>query len=354
MIYTIAALLKDYFGPFRLLQSYAVLITLALYTGFILTFLLLPKFYEKLPHDRGREFTATAEAAKGKPTGSGVVFITIFVFIAFLFAPLNWLQVSILVLTWLTMLTGYLDDRSIKGWGEYRKAVLDLVIAVGAAVAMYYGTKNPDGTITFWLPFTSRIVNVAPWIFILISIILIWASINTTNCTDGVDGLSSTLVLIALLTLGIIFYFILGHTDISAYLLVPHLKDGAQWAIMIFALAGVLMGYLWHNAFPSKVLMGDAGSRALGFFIGVCVMMSGNPFLIFATSSIIFINGGMGLLKVALLRFFKIRIFSDIRFPLHDHMRQKRQWSATQVLLKFMILQLLITVALIGIFFKVR
>ena len=83
-------------------------------------------------------------------------------------------------------------------------------------------------------------------------------------------------------------------------------------------------------------------------------MKSGNPFLIFATSSIIFINGGMGLLKVALLRFFKIHIFADIRFPLHDHMRQKRKWSATQVLLKFMILQLLITVALIGIFFKVR
>ena len=114
------------------------------------------------------------------------------------------------------------------------------------------------------------------------------------------------------------------------------------------------MGYLWHNAYPSKVLMGDAGSRALGFFIGVCVMLSGNPFLIFATSSIIFINGGMGLLKVALLRFFKIHIFQNIRFPLHAHMRQKRQWSATQVLVKFMILQILITVAIVGIMFKVR
>ena len=99
--------------------------------------------------------------------------------------------------------------------------------------------------------------------------------------------------------------------------------------------------------------MGDAGSRALGSFIGVCVILSGNPFLIFATSSIIFVNGGMGLLKVALLRFFKIHIFSNIRFPLHDHMRQKRNWSATQVLVKFMILQILITVAVIGLLFKV-
>jgi len=353
MIYQLATLL-DFFGPARLLQSYTVLIGLALFTGFLLSNILLPKFYNKLPHDRGREFTATAEAAKGKPTGSGVVFITIFIFVVFLFVPLNWLQIVILILTWLTMLTGFLDDKSVQSWGEYRKAFLDLILSVGASVALYYGCKNQAGEVIFWLPFTSKTVTVAPWLYILISTVMIWASINTTNCTDGVDGLSSTLVLIGLITLGSIFYFILGHKDISEYLLVPHFQDGASWGVIIFALSGVLMGYLWHNAYPSKVLMGDAGSRALGFFIGVCVILSGNPFLIFATSSIIFINGGMGLLKIALLRFFKIHIFQNIRFPLHDHMRQKRNWSATQVLVKFMILQILITVAIVGVLFKVR
>ena len=78
MIYQLASLL-DFFGPARLLQSYTVLMGLALFSGFIITYIVLPKTYAKLPHDRGREFTATAEAAKGKPTGSGVVFITIFV-----------------------------------------------------------------------------------------------------------------------------------------------------------------------------------------------------------------------------------------------------------------------------------
>lgn len=353
MIYQLASLFSS-FGPARLFQSYTVLIGLALFSGFLITYLVLPKFYDKLPHDRGREFTATAEAAKGKPTGSGVVFITIFVLISLIFIPLNWLQITILVLTWLTMLTGFLDDKSTNSWGEYLKGILDLVLSVSASFALYYGIRNQAGDITFWFPFTSKSIVISPWLFISISTIMIWASINTTNCTDGVDGLSSSLVLIGLITLGGIFYFILGHKDIAEYLLVPHLKDGASWAVIIFALTGVLTGYLWHNAFPSKVLMGDAGSRALGFFIGVCVMLSGNPFLIFATSSIIFINGGMGLLKVALLRFFKIHIFQNIRFPLHDHMRQKRQWSATQVLVKFMILQILITVAIVGIMFKVR
>jgi phospho-N-acetylmuramoyl-pentapeptide-transferase len=65
-------------------------------------------------------------------------------------------------------------------------------------------------------------------------------------------------------------------------------------------------------------------------------------------------NGGTGLLKVALLRFFKIKIFENVRFPLHDHMRKNHGWSPTQVLVKFMIMQVLITVATIGIFFKLR
>ena len=358
MFFQLGQYLQQFWGPARLLSSYAVLIAVALYTGYFAAYKLIPKFFDKLPHDRGREFTLkdNAEAAKGKPTGAGVVFITIFVVICFLLAPMNWVRASILILTWLTMLTGYLDDRSVTSWGEYLKGALDLLLSLAASFILYFGLKNAsaDGIVRFWLPFTSNLIPVNPVVYIILCTIMIWASINTTNCTDGVDGLSATLVLIALLTLGAVFYFVLGHKDISAYLLLPHLPSGANWAIMLFALAGVVMGYLWLNAFPSRCLMGDAGSRALGFFIGVCVMISGNPFLILATSSIIFINGGMGLLKVALLRFFKIKIFENIRFPLHDHMRKNRGWSPTQVLIKFMIMQILVTCAILGIFFKIR
>ncbi|MCQ2592860.1 MAG: phospho-N-acetylmuramoyl-pentapeptide-transferase [Treponema sp.] len=358
MLYYLGQFLQQYWGPARLLQSYAVIIAISLYLGFFLAYKLIPKFYDWLPHDRGREFAIkeNSDAAKGKPTGAGSVFITLFVLICFLLVPMSWSRAAILVLTWLTMLTGFLDDRSTTSWGEYLKGALDLIISVSAAFILYYGLKalSPNGTVTFWLPFITHEIVVHPVVYIIICTIMLWASINTTNCTDGVDGLSATLVLIALLTLGSIFYFILGHVDISNYLLVPHFKAGANWAAMIFSLAGVVMGYLWHNAFPSKCLMGDAGSRALGFFIGVCVMVSGNPFIILATSSIIFINGGMGLLKVFLLRFFKIKIFENIRFPLHDHMRKNLGWSPTQVLLKFMIMQLLITCAVLGIFFKIR
>ena len=358
MFYYFGQYFKEFFGPARLFTSYTVLIVLALYLGFFLSMTLIPNFYNILPHDRGREFTIkeNAEAAKGKPTGAGSVFITIFVALCFLLIPMSFAQTAVLLLTWLTMLTGFLDDRSISSWGEYLKGALDLVIGIAASLVIYNALKlsSEDGIVRFWLPFLTNQVAVNKIVFVIVSTVLIWASINTTNCTDGIDGLSVTLVLLALLTLGCVFYFILGHKDIADYLLVPHFAFGARWAVMIFALAGVVMGYLWHNAFPSQCLMGDAGSRALGFFIGVCVMASCNPFLILATSFIIFINGGMGLLKVFLLRFFKIKIFSTIRFPLHDHMRKNHGWSPTQVLLKFMMMQILISIILLGMFFKIR
>ena len=356
MLYYLGGFLKNYFGPARLLQSYAVLMAVALYTGFFVTLNLLPKFYKFLPCDRGREFTLNKDAAKGKPTGSGVVFITLFVILCFLIAPLNFIQMGVLLLTWLMMLTGFLDDRSEKGWGEYVKGLLDLILSVLAACLLAYGlgSESPDGRLYFWLPFVSHIIHIPVWLYIIITTVMLWASVNTTNCTDGVDGLSSSLVLLALMTMGLIFYIILGHVEISAYLLVPHLSSGAIWAVMTFCLAGVLMGYLWHNAHPSSVLMGDAGSRALGYYIGICVMISGNPLLFLATSSIIFVNGGMGLLKVALKRFFHISIFNNIRFPLHDHMKKNHKWSSEQILIKFLSIQILITVAMLGIFFKIR
>jgi len=352
MLYHIAELLGPYFGPMRLLQSYAVLISLGLFLGFLITVLLLPKFYSKLPKDRGREFTVNPEAAVGKPTGGGVVFISIFVLCVFLLITPTVTQSLVLVITFAVMLTGFLDDRSEKSWGEYLKGGLDFILSAATALVIFY--IYFEGKVSFWLPFTSSLVEVHPIVFFAVSIIILWISINTTNCTDGVDGLSGTLILLALVFLGVVFYFILGHVKVAAYLLIPNINTGAKWAVMIFTLCGVLTGYLWHNAYPSKVLMGDAGSRALGFFIGVLVIISRNPFILLMTSGVILINGGTGILKVVMLRFFKIRIFKNIRFPLHDHMKKNLQWSPTQVLIRFVIIQILITIVILGILFKIR
>jgi phospho-N-acetylmuramoyl-pentapeptide-transferase len=349
MLYLLGDYLQELFGPARLLTSHFNLIIIGLTVGFAGVIFLLPRLFKLLPSDRGREFAIQAENAIGKPTGAGVVFIPVFLVLAVLVVPLDGKVLLVLLLTFVAMITGYLDDRSRHPWGELAKGVFDLVLALGVAFLLYSTEVS-----TIWLPFTNALYETPMWLYVPLATILIWVSINTTNCSDGVDGLSSTLVLIALLSTGTFLYLVVGHTDFSSYLLLPHYAQSAKWAITTFTLVGCLAGYLWYNAYPSHVLMGDAGSRALGFFMGVTIMNTGNPFLILIVCSVILINGGTGLVKVGLLRFFNIRILHTIRFPLHDHFRKDMNWSNTQVLIRFALIQMVVTIALIGITVKVR
>ncbi len=343
------ATFKSFFGPLRLFESYSFLILLGMYISFIIGFFAIPKLSKKLPSDRGKVLSVQGEKSAGKPTGAGLIFISIFFLVSILIIKFSSEIYAILFFTFATMLTGYFDDKSCNPWGEYKKAIIDMILAIGISLFLYHYTSTK-----IWLPFTNKILTWDWYIFIPISSIIIWLSINTTNCSDGVDGLSSVLVLVSLIVLGFIMYSILGHIKISSYLLLPHIANGAQWAVMIFIMAGSLVAYLWYNAYPSEVLMGDAGSRALGFFIGVCIIKTGNPFLYFVISTVLIVNGGTGLVKVAFLRFLNIKIFHNTRFPLHDHVRENRKWSNTQVMIKFFIIQILITIGLLGIFMKIR
>ncbi len=349
MLYWLGEVLTELYGPFRLLRSHAILIIFGLYLGFAVTFALLPRMWRRLPVDQGRAHAAQAGGAVGKPTGAGVVFISVFVLVSLLVVPLAPAQLAMLVMTFLAMISGYLDDRSATPWSEYRKGMIDLVLALVAAVLL----AGFNGLV-IWLPFTNAVIELSFGVYVVLGTLILWTSINSTNCSDGVDGLSGSLVMLGLISLGVIMYFVVGHAAVSRYLLLPHNATGAKWSIMTFTMVGCLAAYLWYNAYPSRVLMGDAGSRALGFFVGVSVMNSGNPFLIFIISTVLLVNGGAGLVKVALLRFLRIRVLRNTRFPLHDHLRENRSWSNAQVLVKFAIIQLLITFGLFGAFLKIR
>ncbi len=349
MLHTLGQLLSDYAGPFRLLTSYIFLAGLGTALGALVTWWMLPRFWHLLPRDRGREYAIDAEKSIGKPISAGVLFIPLFVVLCLLVVPFDWKFAGILACVVVAMMVGYLDDRSEQGWSEYRLGAIDLVIAVAAS--MFICGLEP---FTLWLPLYKDPITLSPSLFILGATILIWVSINATNCTDGVDGLSASLSSMAILFLGAILYGIVGHADIAGYLLVPHYAMGADWAIMAFVLVGCLAGYLWHNSYPSAVLMGDAGSRPIGLMLGVLVLACGNPFLILVVAFVVLVNGATGMIKVALLRFFKIGIFGQVRYPLHDHVRHNMGWSNTQVLVRFMLLQAVGTPILLVLLLKVR
>jgi len=349
LLYYIGHHLAEVFGPFRLLTSYVFLVTLGTALGAALTWWLLPKLWYLLPVDKGRQYAVDADKSIGKPLSAGILFIPLFVIITLIVLPFDWRFVEILACVLAAMMIGYLDDRAPGGWSEYRLGSLDLVIAVLASVIICQ--LKP---FIIWLPLYKDPIEISPALFILGATPLIWLSINATNCTDGVDGLSASLSGMALLFLGLISYVIVGHADIAAYLLVPHYEQGADWAIMAFVLVGCLTGYLWHNSYPSAVLMGDSGSRPIGLMLGVLVLACGNPFLILVVAFVVLVNGATGMFKVALLRFFKIGIFKQIRYPLHDHVRHNMGWSNTQVLVRFMLLQAVGTPILLVLLLKVR
>ncbi len=350
MFYWLGSALETVWGPFRLLSSHFFLGGLGFVMSGLFTWKYLPRLAEKYcPRDRGRAHAVEAAKSQGKPTGAGIVFIPLFLLIQLLVLPLSWEVLGILFLTLAACVFGFLDDNASDAWGEYIKGAIDLVIGVAAALLICQ--LNP---VEIWLPFTKKGLSLDPLIYVPLAVVWIWVAINATNCTDGVDGLSGTLSSMAFLSLGGLLYFVLGHVEMSSYLLVPHYNDGATYGILALSMAGTLAGYLWHNAHPSSLLMGDAGSRAMGFLLGVLVLKCGNPFLGLIVAGVLLVNGGTGLVKVALLRFFKISIFKDIRFPLHDHVRKNMNWSTPQVLVRFSLIQLSLTLTLMVLLLKLR
>ena len=295
--------------------------------AFFGTFLALKYLSSMLPKDAGREFAHDGKKSAGKPRGAGLIFILAFGIVAVLFGKLNWEILIYLVLTIASMLTGYLDDASKNPWGEFKKGALDLLIACLVA-----GTYLAFNGSEIFINILGESIVLNPIVFFILAVILVWVSINVTNCTDGVDGLSGTLSVITLFTI---------------YLLESVKGTNSAINYITLILIACVLAYLWFNATPSKLMMGDAGSRALGIFISIAILKTGSPLLYIPVALMLIIDGGLGLLKISFRRFLKIEILNNVRTPIHDHVRKKNEWSNTQVVFRFAIIQIIVSFCVI-------
>lgn len=303
----------------------AVVAFVGILFAFAATCIAIANLNRFLPKDMGRQYAHDGSLSAGKPRGAGIIFIFVFVVAALLFSDVNIELAIYLILIVIEMLTGFFDDAAEKPWGEYLKGFLDLVVAI--VVALVYLHYNGSG---ITIAITGASVVLPPALFAVLTVILVWASINVTNCSDGVDGLSGTLTIITIMTI-----FVLDN--------MLGIDDGFNYCILLFAVC--LLGYLWYNATPSKLLMGDAGSRAMGIFIAIAVLKLRSPFLYLLVAAVLIIDGGLGLVKVSLLRFLKIHILKNTTTPIHDHVRKKSGWSNAQVVFRFAIIQIVISLA---------
>jgi phospho-N-acetylmuramoyl-pentapeptide-transferase len=335
----LAQLISDYFssywGPLRLLSSITVLSILGAFVASFLSLFLLPRLWHLATRDKGRNHAHDAEASIGKPLGVGIYMNIFFVALVPILVPWNPQFYLCALAILIASAIGLADDAKLGGLSELTLGLSDLALAILACAAILYGQ-----TVRIWLPFTSLELEIPFWAGMLIFTPTIWLSVNALNCNDGVDGLSGTLSVITLIALGFIIYLVVGHIENSRYLLIPHKPEAAIWMIGTGIISGTIIGYLWHNAPPSAALMGDAGSRPVGLFIGMLITVIGNPIMILFVAPMILVNGATGLVKVGLIRVFRIHILKSIRFPLHDHMRKNLNWSNPQVLIRFMLIHL--------------
>jgi len=373
MLYWIAPYLTASWGPFRLFSSHLMLLAAGTLAGGIVVWLLLPRLWSRLPTDRGKSLAADGGLkSAGKPTGAGLLLALLLLPVLAVFVPMGRWEAGVVACLYASMVFGFLDDRSMCPWGEWKKGILDLVVALAAALCLYQGQGSLLG-----MPFFKSTLTLPPALYVTGAAALLWFTMNATNCSDGVDGLAGSLTLLSLFALAGFLYGVIGYRPIAEYLLIPHNPDGARWAILVATVAGSLAGYLWHNAEPSRVLMGDAGSRLLGMLVGVAVLVAGNPFLIVVVSPVVLVNGGTGLFKLILLRTLRwagfdvrppqtlpqeaaarqlapVKMLHRIRFPLHDHCRRNLHWSNAQVLMRFVLIQAFLTPLLFVILIKIR
>ncbi len=289
--------------------------------SFLIAFFSLKFFKRILPKDQGRAFAVNGALSEGKPRGAGIIFVTSFTLCTALFYPLDIENIIYLVLVYAAMLSGYFDDAAETPWGNLKKGLIDLVISLGIAFTYYFYNGSQvklyiiDSTFTIPAP-----------LFIILAGVLVWTAINVTNCTDGVDGLCGSLVMTVLLPL--------------AFMVT---KSGAADMLLPMIMFVTLAAYLWFNCSPSQMLMGDAGSRALGVFLAVMFLKTAAPFAFIPMAIVIILDGGLGLLKLSFRRFLKIKNYMEgIRTPLHDHARKNKGWSDTQVVIRFTILQIIV------------
>ena len=308
-------------------SAYSVIGFIGVAFAYLLTCILLGTGINRLPRDHGRAYAHDGVLSAGKPRGAGFIFILVFVATAIIFGDLQRETVIYLILTVAAMMTGFLDDCAKVSWGELRKGLLDLVIAVMTAIT-YVNFNGSDITIAL----TGQTFALNPVVYGILAVILVWGSINVTNCADGVDGLSGTLASITLATV----YLIMQSKDIAP-----------DFAYLILLFIACILGYLWYNATPSCLMMGDAGSRAIGLFIAIAVMKMGSPLLYLLVACVLMVDGGIGLVKASLLRYLHIKILTKVRTPLHDHVRKNKNWSNAQTVFKFAIIQIMISAAVV-------
>jgi phospho-N-acetylmuramoyl-pentapeptide-transferase len=287
----------------------------------------------------------------GTPTMGGLIIILAASISTLLWAQLtNWYtMVALVSFLWMGAI-GFLDDylkvvqHKTRGLVARYKMVGQWTLGLGLGGFLVLHPISPHPTTWTTVPFFSDMAAVfAAPVFVLFTGAVVSGSSNAVNLTDGLDGLAAGLVAISAATLGV-FAYIAGRTDTSAYLGFFYLPGAGELTIFAVAVAGAAIGFLWFNAHPAEVFMGDTGSLALGGALGVIAILLKAEFLLVIVGGVFVMETLSVALQVGWFKYTRRRFGEGRRIfrmaPIHHHFEQLG-WPETKVVTRFWILGVL-------------
>jgi phospho-N-acetylmuramoyl-pentapeptide-transferase len=286
----------------------------------------------------------------GTPTMGGLILLIAILLPTLLWARLDtaYVQIAALVTAWMGAI-GFTDDylkvvrHESRGLIARHKLTWQMILglALGTVILLYpLSAHAPTHTM---LPFFKdlQIAFWAPVFPIFVALVLTGTS-NAVNLTDGLDGLAAGLSAVAILTFGF-FAYVIGRVDTSSYLGVFYLPGAGELTVFCAAVAGAAIGFLWFNAPPAQVFMGDTGSLALGGAIGAVAVLLKSEFLLLIVGGVFVAEAGSVLLQTGWFKLTRTRTGTGRRLfrmaPLHHHF-EKLGWPETRVVLRFYILSI--------------
>ena len=319
---------------------------IAFFIALCLTLFLLPKFIRWAQRTSSvqpiNDWAPERHQAKhSTPTMGGIVFIgaTIFAALFTVRWDNNYAIAGILTLLLFSFIGFYDDFAKIKksenlaGFKARTKFALQLLsAAVIALFLIFYAHFNTD----LYIPFVKTPLVDMGWFAMAFWILVIVATSNAVNLTDGLDGLATVPSIVALTSFSIILY-IIGNIKISSYLLMPHFQV-SEVAIIASALVGALAGFLWYNCHPAEVFMGDSGSLTIGAFLGYLAIITKSEFLLLLIGSIFVIETLSVILQVGSFKLRQKRVF--LMAPIHHHFEMKN-WAENKIIVRFWIIAIL-------------
>ena len=328
----------------------------ALFTAFFISLFLGPKFIKKLKSVQKKGQPIRLDGPKshlvnkiGTPTMGGMlILISLFVSILFwadLSSDIVWLIFSITILFGLI---GALDDykklknNSSEGFNASHRLIVEFLICF-LFIFLFNKIINPDLVNIVFIPFTKGFfIDLGNFYYIFAAVVIV-GSANAVNLTDGLDGLAIGPIMITTLSFAFIAYFT-GNLIYSEYLKIPYVSDTGELVIICASLIGAGLGFLWFNAPPAMVFMGDTGSLSIGGTIGAIAVATKHEIILSLIGGIFVLEALSVFAQVISFKLTGKRIFKMA--PIHHHFEQKG-WSEATIVIRFWIISIIL--ALLGL-----